>query len=258
MNDEHELSGLYALDALDGEDRTRFEAHLATCAACRTEVAEFRETMAIVGPVMLDDRTSGADGAPPASLRARVLDGLDDADRADLTDRTSAAPSGTVVALRRRTRRTAPSRLTVGLLAAAAVVVLVLGATAVVRSRDRGPVDAASLLGELRARGAVTFPVQGTAVAAAGQLVVDAPGGRAVLVLDGLAAVDPDHTYQAWTIDTDQHVHVAPVFRPDASGHALVALTSLPAGITTVAVTVEPRRGSTLPTTPVVLQAVLA
>lgn len=100
--------------------------------------------------------------APPASPRA-ALDGLDDAYGADLTDRTSAAPSGPSCALlRRSTVRTAPSRLTVGLLRGGR------GRGARARRHRRGaiPVHRAPsmprrLLGELRARGAVTFPAAG-------------------------------------------------------------------------------------------------
>ena len=35
-NDLHLLSGAYAVDALDDLERARFEAHLRTCADCRT------------------------------------------------------------------------------------------------------------------------------------------------------------------------------------------------------------------------------
>ncbi len=253
--DEHELSGLYALDALEGDDRVRYEAHLATCERCTREVAVFRETMAIVGAAVGDDlmvdlvatEPSLTDvSRPPTALRSRVLDGIG-----------ASTPTAEIVPLARRPRPGPPSRARLLVAAAAAAVVLMIGAVAAVRSRAEDPTDAAALLGELRARGAVTVPAGGTATGAA-QLVLDAPGGRAVLVVDGLAAVDADRTYQAWTIDETQTVRAAPRFRPDASGRALVALTELPAGLTTVAVTVEPAAGSRQPTTPIVLSASVA
>ena len=38
-DDIHALSGAYAVDALDDVERAEFERHLASCAACREEVA---------------------------------------------------------------------------------------------------------------------------------------------------------------------------------------------------------------------------
>ena len=39
----HTLLGPYVLDALDSEDRARFEQHLARCQECTTEVGSLRE-----------------------------------------------------------------------------------------------------------------------------------------------------------------------------------------------------------------------
>lgn len=66
---EHEwlaLAAPYGLDALDREERAAFEAHLATCAQCRAEVASFRE---VAGRLA----AAAPDAAPPAELRSRVL-----------------------------------------------------------------------------------------------------------------------------------------------------------------------------------------
>ena len=38
MDDLHELTAGYALDALDPVDHARFEEHLATCDRCREEL----------------------------------------------------------------------------------------------------------------------------------------------------------------------------------------------------------------------------
>ena len=42
----HTLTGAYAANALDAEERDRFALHLAACADCRQEVAELRATTA--------------------------------------------------------------------------------------------------------------------------------------------------------------------------------------------------------------------
>ena len=67
-DDVHELSALYALDVLSGDERTRFEQHLDECERCRSEIAGLRDAagalaFAVEGP------------APPGELRARILDG---------------------------------------------------------------------------------------------------------------------------------------------------------------------------------------
>ena len=36
--DVHDLTAAYALDALDPDDRERFELHLGSCARCRDEL----------------------------------------------------------------------------------------------------------------------------------------------------------------------------------------------------------------------------
>ena len=41
--DVHTLTGPYVLDALPEDERAQFEAHLAGCDFCSTEVAELRE-----------------------------------------------------------------------------------------------------------------------------------------------------------------------------------------------------------------------
>lgn len=65
--DVHALSGAYAVDALDGEERTRFEAHLRQCADCREEVAGLREAAALLATDPVE---------PPPALRAAVLSGI--------------------------------------------------------------------------------------------------------------------------------------------------------------------------------------
>ena len=65
-SDQHTLTGVYALDALDtAAEVARFERHLNRCDSCTGEVRGFRETatrlaMAVAQP-------------PPASLRAAVM-----------------------------------------------------------------------------------------------------------------------------------------------------------------------------------------
>lgn len=63
--DPHTLAGAYALDAVAGADRARFERHLAGCQACARELRGLRETTArLAGAVAVE---------PSAELVAQVL-----------------------------------------------------------------------------------------------------------------------------------------------------------------------------------------
>ena len=64
-DDQHTLTGAYALDALDDNERRIFEEHLETCAECPAEVAEFAATAAYLGTAVAVQ--------PPPQLRDRVL-----------------------------------------------------------------------------------------------------------------------------------------------------------------------------------------
>jgi anti-sigma-K factor RskA len=64
--DLHELTAAYALDALDADERSAYEAHLAECERCRADLRDLGET---VGALAL-----AAEGpAPPEALRDRIL-----------------------------------------------------------------------------------------------------------------------------------------------------------------------------------------
>ena len=74
-----ELLGAYALHAVDDDERTAVDAHLATCPRCRAEVDAHREVAAHLArsgapaPDGLWDRIAGAiDAAPPPPLRLVV------------------------------------------------------------------------------------------------------------------------------------------------------------------------------------------
>src|SRR5271166_304266 len=58
---------LYALDALQGDERARVDAHLATCAACRLELEQLRGDTALLA-------LSAAGPRPPQRARKRLLD----------------------------------------------------------------------------------------------------------------------------------------------------------------------------------------
>ncbi|MGH9066934.1 MAG: zf-HC2 domain-containing protein, partial [Acidimicrobiales bacterium] len=74
------LLGAYALDAVDGSEAEAVELHLQICPRCRAEVAEHRETAALLGhtgavaPAGLWDRIAGELEEPPPDLALGRLD----------------------------------------------------------------------------------------------------------------------------------------------------------------------------------------
>lgn len=63
--DLHLDTGAMALGALPDDERAQVEAHLETCESCTSELAGFRETVAMLGAVSAE--------APPASLRRSIM-----------------------------------------------------------------------------------------------------------------------------------------------------------------------------------------
>ena len=60
---------LYALNALEGDDRAELEKHLATCADCRLELEQLRGDGALLALSTMGPK-------PPARVRQRLLDAV--------------------------------------------------------------------------------------------------------------------------------------------------------------------------------------
>ncbi len=122
MSDIHALSGAYAVDALDDDERARFEQHLAECAECRSEVASLREAASLLAETTAT--------APPAGLRDKVLTSITTV--RPLPPEPGEAP---VVSLSSRRRR----RTTAWLAAAAAVIAIGGGGVVWQQTHDESP-----------------------------------------------------------------------------------------------------------------------
>jgi anti-sigma-K factor RskA len=223
----HELTAGYALDALEPEERSAYEAHLAGCAQCRQELASFWETTEALAVA--------ASGPPPsAALRERIL--------ADVR----AEPPQNVVPLEpRRARRAAPALAAAA--AVAAVVALGIGLWASTLSSDLDETRAA--LARTRAAAAIVADPTAQTVDLAegnGRLVVGTDG-RAALVLSNLGPAPSGKTYQAWIIEDDNPIS-AGVF-PGEEGLDVVLVEGDVADGEVVAVTVEKAGGVDAPTT---------
>jgi anti-sigma factor RsiW len=167
--DLHTLSAPYALDALDPEDRARFEQHLANCEQCRADLASLADAasslaFAVEGP------------PPPEALRGRILEAA------------RAEGAANVRQLRRRPRKGADAFAAIA--AVAAIAIVAFGVWDVVHHSST--TSAQRVLQDPKAR---HYQVPG----GHGQLVV-APSGDAALALD-LPKPPAGKTYEAWVAE---------------------------------------------------------
>ena len=163
--DPHANVAPYALDALDADEEREFEEHLASCEACREELASLREATAALA--------YGAVGpAPPPKLKERIL-------------AEAAAERPNVVSLPQRRSWTAPLAAAAAIAAAVAIGVGVYAATR--------PASTDALASVLAQPGAKLVPMGDR-----GALAV-APDGTAAIALT-VPRAPAGKTYEAWVI----------------------------------------------------------
>ncbi len=243
-NEAEELMGAYALDALIGDEADAMRVHLASCAEHAAKGAELRAAAsglyALAEPV----------AAPPA-LRSRILASIAETPQERPGSAASVAAAAPVRFEGRRDRaprarlQWAPSRSMFGALAAA-VIVLVGGLIAwnvVLMNRlDRGDAErfarSAPAVHRLEVRGP-----SGT-----GAVVYFGDEKRAVVVLDGVEALDSNMTYQMWTLGAGGEPTSAGLLATDAGGRARSVVDIDAAAVSGFAVTIEPAGGSPAPT----------
>ena len=234
MSDIHALSGAYAVDALDDEERTQFERHLEVCPECRAEVQSFAETAALVAETSSE--------TPPPSLRDSVLSGirsirpLPPETAADPAPADAAPVAGTVHTLRRRT-------FPLLVAASVALILLAVGGGLVYHANHGGSsTNLADQIMNAPDAVRVTEPVPG-----GGQLTIvrSASLKRAVMVGSDVPPPKAGTTYQMWLQQRGQGM-VSAGLLPDAEQPTV--LTGDAATAQAAAVSVEPESGSPQPT----------
>ncbi len=222
----HALSGAYAVDALEPDERAEFERHLAGCSVCQAEVASLREATALLA---VDAETD-----PPAALRDRVLAGI-----STVRPLPPAAPV--------RARRLGRARRLPTLLAAAAVLVVAgLGTTIWLQNTSNDstrPTAAELILGASDAK-RVEVELPGGASATVVRSVSER---RAVLVTHDMPPAPAGKVYELW-LQTPAGT-MQPAGLMDGAGSTTVVLDGDAAKATGVGITVEPPGGSAAPTT---------
>ncbi|MFI5695526.1 anti-sigma factor domain-containing protein [Kribbella sp. NPDC051586] len=228
-SDVHTLTGPYVLDALPEDERTRFEAHLAECSFCTTEVAELRQAA-----VKLATQVSTP---PPPALKASVM--------AAINDVRQLPPQLPVVESSPKVRRF--TRRSMFALAAAALAVAAAGGVAVDQYQDRTAAERANqqMASVLAQPDAHT--VHGT-VEGGGQatIVLSTKADKSVVVLRDLPKLPADRTWQLWMMDPSNKATSIGL----ATGDITQVVNGSTTGMATFGLTIEPPGGSPTPTLP--------
>ena len=229
--DIHQLAAAYALDALDPDERRRFQGHYSSCEQCSQELAGYWPTAArLAGAVAV---------APPDHLRQRVL-----AEVSATRQLTPVVPIRSASGAQRRA----------GLvLAVAAALMAVVASTALVRDAVRERDRAQELAEVVTAPDASIVPLEGEL--ASTLRVVWSPSEQAAVVV-GAGVADPGEgrVYELWALPEDGPPVSAGTFTPGPGGEVRTVL-DLPAepgagwGVTN-----EPTGGSPQPTGDILFQ----
>lgn len=227
--DVHKLTGAYAMDALDELERARFEQHLAQCEDCRAEVAELRETAALLA------ETTAV--TPPASLRDSVLAGISQV--RPLAPEVPASPTHAA-------RPAARGRGWVPFLVAAALA-LIVGVGALVTQPWAPSDDAKRLTAAEQVLQAPDAEEVFVDLGESGRATVvrSKAQDRAVITTEDMVSAPSGKDYELWFIEGDEFVSAG--LMPDAADQTVV-LDGSAAAAAAVGITVEPDGGSEQPT----------
>jgi len=240
----HTLAGAYALDALDGPDRARFERHAARCPECTREVAGLREATARLA--------EAAAAQPPAALkeavraetaRTRQLPPITRGSHA--TGRARPGPSG----------RVSVRRLALALGGAAAVAAVTVWVTGSLPPPAGQPSSSQEIVAVLTAPDAVKLTARvrtgGTAT-----IVMSHHDGMLVFAAAGLRRLPAAQHYELWVLGPGRD---RPAGRLPAPSHGMtgpVVATGLRSG-DRLGLSVEPTAAAGRPTTPMLLELAL-
>jgi anti-sigma-K factor RskA len=235
---------LYALEALQGDERVVLEKHLEGCPGCLRELEQLRGDMALMA-------LSAAGPKPPRRSRDRLLEAL------------------------AREPRLAPERRRWWALVpwfAAAALALALVALGLQNLELKKQIagmqnESAQQLAELQRAREVVSTLTATDAMRVTLVVAKTPPqpqGKAIYVRDQSSLIflasnfqplPPQKAYELWLIPTQGAPIPAGVFKPDKHGTATVIEPPLPEKVEAkaFAITVEPESGSSAPTMPILM-----
>jgi len=243
-----DLLGVYALDAVDGDEFAEIEEHLETCPRCRAELDSLREVAAAMGnsvePVpeglwsqialRLPERHDGEEPPPMPQLTPQARSPF------------RAAPAGDA-ARHRRTMVTTIGAIAVAAAAVAAVlgIGLVQADNKVSNLQDASPAATAAL----RAPGHRLVVLDSSTSKTEQARVVVLPSGQGYLVSSTLPTLDNGRTYQLWAIEGSQPISLGLLGGAPGQAAFTMAGSTQPSHLS---ITAEPAGGSVFPTGPII------
>jgi anti-sigma-K factor RskA len=253
---------LYALAALEGDERAALEQHLAGCAACRRELEQLRGDGALLA-------LSAAGPKPPARARQRLMDAVA---REPRTVTPTLAQSARKNGAASSSSRTGVSWW--GVLGWAAAVAVLVFATSLWRENAELKRQAFNLRGQVGQQTleldaaekfveTITNPEGQHFTLVAGKAPPQ-PQGKAfylksrkslVFLASNMPALPAQKVYELWLIPVKGNPIPAGLFKPDANGSVTVTNPPLPEGTEAkaFAITVENEGGALTPTMPIVM-----
>jgi anti-sigma-K factor RskA len=248
---------LYALSALEGDDRAILEKHLAGCSECRLELEELRGDGALLALSTIGPK-------PPARARQRLLDAVAKEAAPTLSQKTRKDGAPTTA-----TRRSWWGAL--GWAATAAVIVFAASLwkenTALkqsLASASAQAIQSARELDDLRKISAPLIAPEAQRITLVAMKTPPQPQGKAfylrnrsslVFMANNMPPLPPQKAYELWLIPIQGSPVPAGTFKPDAHGSATVVNPPLPSGMEAkaFAITVENEAGARTPTMPIMM-----
>lgn len=270
--DYKEMLPLYSLGTVEEDEARALDEHLQTCAECRAEVDDWRDTTSALA-------FAAEPAEPSPELRSRILESVRSSNsqaasrkvgqhshKSDEGPTLKSEPASNVVRMPVRSWSAAQKTLAI---AASLVFVALLASLYVVWSRNqalqaevarlsRGLDEAQEKVARLEQYNEIlnaptlaVATLKGTPMAqkAQGKLMYDQKTGRAIFMASNMPPAPPGMAYQLWYI-AGTHVMPGAVFSADASGRATMRDQLPPEALnaSVFAVTLEPASGVNAPT----------
>jgi anti-sigma-K factor RskA len=234
-DDLHTLTGVYALDAIDGAERDRFEHHLRRCRPCGNEVRGLAETATALA--------MAAATPPPPQLKQRVLTvAATTRQLPPTTDHPRPAP-----------QRARITRLATAAAAASLAVAVALGAIAL---STRHQLDSAQAQNQaitaVLAAPDAQITTSATTDGGTATVVISRAEHKIVFTTAGLPPLPATKVYELWLMGPPRIRPAGLLPTPHAGKTPPLLASGLAAG-DKIGVTVEPAGGTSKPTTTPIL-----
>jgi anti-sigma-K factor RskA len=236
-HDLHILTGAYALDAVDGAERDRFEHHLRRCRPCGNEVRGLAETATSLAMAVAM--------TPPPRLKGRVL--------AAAAVTRQVPPPVDHRRLRRAARSSWVPRLATAVAAVSLAVAVALG---IIQASTQHRLDSAraqnQAIAAVLAAPDARIVTRATSAGGTASVVVSRAERKIVFTSAGLPPLAGGKVYELWLIGPPR-VRPAGLLPPPSAGKTAPVLASGLVAGDKVGMTIEPAGGTSLPTTTPIL-----